>query len=77
MQSGTIDGKRWACCPEKGWRAAIFISFAQQDKGPWRDKGQMQGFQSCLPFPGQSPLRVSQLVFHLSSHCASEMWGQS
>lgn len=48
--------------------------------GPWRSMGQMQESHSCLPFPGKSPawaLWVSQLVCHLSSHCASEMWGHS
>lgn len=32
MQPGTTGGKRWVCCPGKGWRASIFISFAQRDK---------------------------------------------
>lgn len=44
--------------------------------GPWRDVGQMQESQSYLPFPARA-LWVSQLVCHLSSHCASEMWGHS
>lgn len=47
---------------------------------PWRDEGQMLESQSCLIFPGQNPawaFWVSQLVCHLSCHCAFEMWGQS
>lgn len=42
--------------------------------------GAMQESQSCLPFPGKSPawpVWVTQLVCHFSSHCVSEIRGQS